>query len=323
MRRTVCLMASEISALAGRHSYRGRDEAVVDHMIRYEKDFCEKARRAAVKEETVDEPNYLLLAELYTSKHNVPPPQRSRPFKEEVEALRLAHPELEAPMEEVKLRSGKSVEEVAASVKIPFEFADVPTANETVTYKKEVNALPVSEAVKEYLQRDMAAQRGVQKENNTIERLQGMGYDVRASQQSYKRTVNIGGEDIMIYGKVDGLLYEREAPKAVVEVKNRMNKFWVPSYDRDQLAIYAMISGLDVLLVQQLGGELKCEEFKDLESDWERLRTSALLAESIKDIQRLRKDAESEETIRFAKDHLLQEGYTRPERSNTFKVAAH
>jgi hypothetical protein len=58
------LMISELAALAGRHRFQPREEAVANHMLRYEKEWCQQVRKDYLAERELHQPNCTQLLEL-------------------------------------------------------------------------------------------------------------------------------------------------------------------------------------------------------------------------------------------------------------------
>jgi hypothetical protein len=78
-------------------------------------------------------------------------------------------------------------------------------------------------------------------------------------------TLQINELKVKISGKVDGILYENDAP--VIEIKNCKRKYaQIPDADLDQLAFYIELTGYHrVILVECVDGELFINEFSRIE----------------------------------------------------------
>jgi len=100
---------------------------------------------------------------------------------------------------------------------------------------------------------------GKKRENGTVKKLLEIKKDIRSEQRIFKLdTTSPDGIEYRLYGKIDGIEYIENKEYAIVEIKNRMLRFQVPSYDLDQLAMYIYISNYPRgYLVQQLHDEIK------------------------------------------------------------------
>lgn len=105
--------------------------------------------------------------------------------------------------------------------------------------------------------------RGCILEDVTIKNLCEAGYDIRVDQKKcFCKTFS----KFKLFGRVDGLIYGSDGEiETIVEVKNRMNKFFTPGYDLDQLAAYIAITGAkNGLLVQMCKGTIEVSEYDSL-----------------------------------------------------------
>ena len=112
--------------------------------------------------------------------------------------------------------------------------------------------------------------RGTVLESITLKKLQKEGYNVfKPVNISFTKACH---DNIIVFGKVDGLIYEDGKIHSVVEIKNRKTNFFLHEYDLDQLAAYVFITGAEQgILVQQQNGVLKKNFFtkEELMSRWE------------------------------------------------------
>lgn len=100
--------------------------------------------------------------------------------------------------------------------------------------------------------------RGTVLESSTLKKLQDEGYEVFKPEASFTKAF----DNLVIFGKVDGLIYEDGKIHSVVEIKNRKANFFLPEYDLDQLAAYVFITGAEQgILVQQQNGVLQKNSF--------------------------------------------------------------
>ncbi len=112
--------------------------------------------------------------------------------------------------------------------------------------------------------------RGTVLEGITLKKLQKEGYKVfKPVNVSFTKSFD---DNLVVFGKVDGLIYKDDKIHSVVEIKNRKTNFFLPEYDLDQLAAYVFITGAEQgILVQQQNGVLKKNFFtkEELMSRWE------------------------------------------------------
>lgn len=112
--------------------------------------------------------------------------------------------------------------------------------------------------------------RGTVLESITLKKLQKEGYKVfKPVNISFTKAFD---DNLVVFGKVDGLIYKDDKIHSVVEIKNRKTNFFLPEYDLDQLAAYVFITGAEQgILVQQQNGVLKKNFFsrEELMSRWE------------------------------------------------------
>ena len=112
--------------------------------------------------------------------------------------------------------------------------------------------------------------RGTVLERITLKKLQEEGYEVfKPDNKSFTKAYN---DNLVIFGKVDGLIYKDGKIHSVVEIKNRKTNFFLPEYDLDQLAAYVFITEAEQgILVQQQNGVLRKNTFSrgELMSRWE------------------------------------------------------
>lgn len=62
--RVVCLMCSEVSALAGRNNYKTQEEAIMEHMQKYEGVFVYRVKEFLAAEKSIHKHNYEILLRL-------------------------------------------------------------------------------------------------------------------------------------------------------------------------------------------------------------------------------------------------------------------
>lgn len=308
--RTVCLMCSELSALAGRHSYKTPEEAVVEHMLTYERTFVEEVKFFVAMEKDIHKHNYEVLLELVQQTYNL----NSLPsglddlklYGAKIQLLRERYPSaskkfdvLEAKEQEITTEDLPF--EVAQQVVQQAGFSNIDSNVDQSQYKptqqlsdeiaekiKEAT-IPIlsnanSEEIKTAILAKSTALAGTLNEVSIYGRLKSMSYDVRQLQKSFCKKFDISGHLVSVFGKVDGLLYTNDKPSRVIEIKNRKNRFWLPDYDKDQIALYEKLTDLPSTLVQCFNGELNIRDLK-LRPRVKEILHSKHLVESLKQIK--------------------------------------
>lgn len=130
--------------------------------------------------------------------------------------------------------------------------------------------------------------RGVRTEPAVLEEYERLTGHVLASHDSEFRLSSLyttpGGVTYRIGGRLDGVC---DSLGRVVEVKSRMNKFFLPEYDIIQVYGYFAITGLtECDLIQTLCGELRTDSieyedayWKDIKQSLERVLDSTMMEE--------------------------------------------
>lgn len=114
-------------------------------------------------------------------------------------------------------------------------------------------------------------EKGKQAEKSIIEdlRTSDLG-DIDTTDVLIKKTIVIEDWPVLVMGRTDG----RTRSGAVVEIKNRKNRFFEPDYDLDQLATYVVLTNANEgILVQNHEDALKINRYtqKEMIARWERL----------------------------------------------------
>lgn len=321
----ICIFGSEISALADRHKYKDHQESIIEHMKRENK-FCSIAKRKAVKEKEIDEHNYNIWKEQIECQYPDIEIEKSLPtYEEEVRYLESKYPEIKIHIDKIepvqidvdsiaksKISKNEYVNIKKEEVITDLEFDNVITPEET---SKNINIIDnktinCPQEIKLSIVEELPMLRGIKKENEIYQKLKDKGYDIREPQNAISTKFKIGDFIIKIYGKVDGIEYVNDAPAGIIEIKNRMNKFFDinPEYDLDQLAAYIICSNLEYgYIVQVYNGELKIDAYTkdELILRWINLLYSNKLYASLTHIYKLTSNPESPEAIKFAHDHLM------------------
>lgn len=122
-----------------------------------------------------------------------------------------------------------------------------------------------------YSERILDMNRGTYLEDETIEKINKIGhYKVEKVNTCFRKKFGYKNRHT-VFGRVDGVILDGKTIKAVVEIKNRKDRFFMPVYDLDQLASYVFMTGAqEGVFVQQLEGELNITVYdrEDLMERW-------------------------------------------------------
>ena len=122
---------------------------------------------------------------------------------------------------------------------------------------------------------DESMKRGIELEPVVFSKLLAMGYDVEMCNDRHSMEFECAGGTHVVVGQVDGIIRNAEGGvDTVVEIKNRVHKFFLPTYDVDQLAAYVMMTNARAgLLVQMYNGELRFNRFSrdTLKTRWDKI----------------------------------------------------
>jgi hypothetical protein len=182
-------------------------------------------------------------------------------------------------------------------------------ANQALIESEKNNSLENLSLIMAEIYNNVPKINGIVNEDTVYNKLRKIGYDVRDSQQAFTGKFYIQNISVVIYGKVDGILYEHGNPVGIVEIKTRQNRFVVHSHDIDQVATYTILSNLSKgMLVQSFDGELKIKIWnkEELLPYWTNLLTSQTLYHSLKSILKLKNNPNSNEAVAFAVNNLLE-----------------
>lgn len=240
------LAASSISAVAGRHRYTDKAEALVDALLRYNTEHMYKLIMAyAPKRQEMDTVKRVAIK------------AAERGLTEAVatigadESILMDTRDVET---ETKLkREVKVVARDAVEAKVAETVKAAAAVGERVS-------VPTEAAVKRAV--DNAARivemtRGINNEDSIrVSLREALGADVVKDNRLLKKKFGYSDRHTVL-GRVDGFVMV-DGKKSVVEIKNRASRFFIPDYDLDQLAAYVYMSGADQgVLVQRLGNKVE------------------------------------------------------------------
>jgi hypothetical protein len=327
----LCIMVSSISCLSGRNKYCPPHEAVIKHIVNYEKVFLWKMRNIVAEEQEIYKPLYDLWDNLYQEFY---PGESlgdmiSFTYKQEVDRLSKLYPEIKDYIDNLSEEEEIDIEEVSKTLILPTEiaraiteeiidelkFEDIATPKETknnINIIKELTNESSKEVTTEVI-KNYDCMRGIVKELTVYDKLNNKGYDVRDKQKAASIIIKIDELRVKIFGKLDGILYENNKPVAVVEIKNRKRRYAkIPDADLDQLAFYIELTGYHrAILVECIDGELFIHEFtrNDLLLRYVNIIRTEDFVGSLSKINFLVKNSHSEYAIKFAREYLCNTIY--------------
>lgn len=136
--------------------------------------------------------------------------------------------------------------------------------------------------IKDTVVKELYCERGSYLEKSTLDRLYDLLPQISnciycKEQQSTELNINVDNVTVKIPGMVDLAIQSENNELYVVEVKNRVNRFFVPGYDLDQLALYiTALQAKSGYLVQQCNGNINISPEMTLTEAEERYNTSIL-----------------------------------------------
>jgi hypothetical protein len=311
-------MASEIAALAGRHKYKSSYQAIINHMIYYEKSFIQLVKEKLVTE-SFEKQHYKQFCDevnnLYSDSGVDYIEDDNFDYTNELKKLENKYPNIIIRKEVTDVTEAakhiKSISEVVNDLK--EEISDIAKASnidDIFSIEDIVKEITENqdEDIAEKVYKLIPAITGIVKEDSIMDSIINLGYDVRDYQYSYKYDTTINDINIRLYCKVDGVLYENNEPTGIVEIKNRQNAFFEPGYDLDQLACYIVASDLPIgILVQCLNDTIKIDECntESLLNRWLDIINSHELYQSLQTIKNFRDNPYSTESLIFAKTYIV------------------
>ena len=235
-KKHLTVYCTELAALAGRHQYRSKDDALEQFLFHNEsvifsdyEHLRDNVREARIRETT------------------------SR--REEYQCRKRHAPMLENTL--IKLAKADSPEEARLLLDEQLATVNDPTERET-------------------LKSVVFKTRGVQTETSTLDEYERVtGRSLKQRNTAFRTSelfTTPGGVEYRIGGRLDAVCDELGR---VVEVKTRMNKFFLPDYDIVQVYGYFAITGLKTCdFIQTLCGELKTEIVEYEESTWNAIKSA-------------------------------------------------
>ncbi len=323
----LCLMVSEIAALAGYNYFVNESEAIKNHITQYEVNFCRIAKDEAVKDSEIHKPNCKLFYKFITNEE-----KKEYTYRDEYNRLCKTYPEI---YEKIKQLPSKIVDtvKIAASTKSITEYREIVESaivqeiNENPELNpEEIVNFTIPENDRTHI--SIPAITGRVREIGTIELLRKEGYIIDDLQHSVSGIVNIKNHQIKIFGRVDGILYDHitNLPVAVVDVKNRMKWKSIEEYDHIQLCCYAVLKGLKAILIEDYRERIELKRIQsrnilyqdenrtllirvysveECKHYWNKVLSSYKLAINIDKINSLISDPYSVEAMIFARKSLM------------------
>ena len=293
----ICIMVSEISALAGRNKYYTCEKAIDEHMVKYEKKYIDNIKKKYV-EENINKENYQIIKKI---KPDLPEKNDNISYKEYMHELQENKPEIFEKIEYQEINIEKEVDKtktikeksdiIINEMIDKFEFQEKISNEEIISFNKKVNEATEDTNITNIVKNMYPMIRGIKKEINVYDFLRENGYEVLDLQKAFYKNFKIKDINVTIYGKVDGIYYLNDKPSGIIEIKNRINNFFIPSYDLDQLATYLMISGHNnIVLVQSLNKQYNITTYNiaELQKRWLDIINSDTLYKNLKEIINLK-----------------------------------
>ena len=324
--RPLLLLVSELAALAGRHRYKPRAEAVINHLL-HDKVWVKRVREQYLEEQVITQPNCQLLAAMVAERHaDKVVLQDDISFLDQFAALAIKYPDvkqefdaLARPEVDVQALAQQKTSCVESSALVAQEIVACVTAQVRVTgndeeVQRSIQAAMVQHGVENapaacVLYGTIAESKGLQFADEFL-RPQGWVEAVDRRQECACLTTEVEGVAVKICGRIDAI-YNRGDELLVVENKNRQKKFFAPnpSYDIDQLSLYILLWDNSYGLLHQYWNERGNSTFYSRTELLERARAvlaAADLAVSVREIAAYQKMTVGDPQLRsFVKEHLL------------------
>jgi hypothetical protein len=322
-------MVSEISALAGRHKYIPRDKAVINHLLKYEKKWCQRVRTRYLEEEEITKPNCNILTSLIHDTSNVEVVIHDDiSYTEQLASLSIQYPQARKLLDQMP----STTVDISSLVQQKTSLVEIETRHSDKIVKlaeRYVDKSAPDSIVKEQLQ-NLITSEGVDKlvlphvvygsvaESTGLKVLDiflqesGWIVDRSLSQKGKCRDAMVGDININVYGKVDGV-YRKDGEIMIAENKNRKNHLMSPppAYDVDQLALYLFIWNADRgILHQYYEGEGDSKQYtkKQMLTRVREIYTSDGLRASVKEISGyMSEDCDHQKLMAFVREHLMEE----------------
>lgn len=272
------IYASNVSAFAGRHKYKKQAEAFVDtlHCNHHLKSVIESAldneelfykpvadkleivvasgetATAAVQrlcshhEQTKEEVDTLLVNARTASGDDIAKLRLKRPRTEDIERKAIS-----------SLRETTVFNQVGQSTSVTSDMKK--TISDTV---QNIAGQLGTPSVERVLTKTLYCERGNCLESDTLGRLSELVPEIteastRKEQYFVELNLTIDHTNVLVAGVVDLAVKNEHGEWCVVEVKNRVNRFFTPNYDLDQLALYVVaLQAKSGYLAQQCNGKI-------------------------------------------------------------------
>jgi hypothetical protein len=298
------LPASSVSALAGRHQYTNRLDEVAHIIARYNPVLRKKLETARATEEQIYTPQLNTMRAL-VAQSSCQPIDNSAVVpgttEQALATLQLKYPNVIVPPTDpstlvviTPLVSVKDAVTKAISATPHLHVPSILLADTVTTPEALTSAVSYNAAVTEvihaslgtnappeavaYAQSAWARTRGIALEGNTLRFVSESGFPRAVKDNNlWQNTFGVGDYTFKMIGRVDGIVFPADnqgLPEAVIEIKNRTNRFFVPNYDVDQLAAYCVLTNAATgILVQQLDGAHRSNTFtaQQMATRWDQI----------------------------------------------------
>lgn len=327
------IVVSEISALAGRHKYNNVHDAIINHIIRYNPNFCRIAKQKYVLDVEVYKHNVEIMENLI--KTTLDPQTISQNFDhtkyttkptyvEQFTELLTRFPEIVAKLEYVEtdqtvieekvdsktstIETNELIEKnILSSINVEDSEENIKTtlSNLCENYNCEIKAEKLFGIIGESRALDCESLKNYYELNGYVE-------DKKSRQTLKRKTVTIKGVQLTIIGRPDAICTNKDSEIIIIENKNRKNKLWTqnPSYDVDQLALYMFLFDAKIGVIHQYyNGQSKITQYSSdlMINRVETILNSDELLESVTKILEYVNSTDDSMMIEFAKLYLCNE----------------
>lgn len=307
--RSLYLDASAVSAFSGRHRYKSQSET-----------FCDVLRRnpslLAHVEETLDTEDLSYRPLLDHLGITVPPDttpttlaldilaeeslrgkaardkmkEATTPTRDDIANLRLKRPRTEDVVRQVTSTLCGLAEHKAVVGSMTLSEDVVRKCEDAVRHvvcSPTSSGAPLSPDSQQRLhglvQGTSIKHRGNELERDALQRLiKQENLLLIREQEPVRVSMEVDGVNVLVCGRIDAICRDIQDRVLVVEMKNRKNRFFVPSYDLDQLSIYVMASQHPRgVLVEQCQGSLRVSHTMTLDE-----ATSRWASDIVPDLKR-------------------------------------
>lgn len=331
--------ASSIAAIAGRHKYTDQNEAIAKNLETYNKPVWKELMTVA-SEDRVSE----MLVECVLASYPETVYNETMSATENVSQMALDPTLLtliaETPIESLPELNTSSVyiESARKAIRETPLLQDLHAAaihDPCVSAKDLAECVPVTTdpRVKDAIIAEISKNRGTRMESSTVssDLLQDMikkmypetdivitkpstvyrryfSTDPLSNKTGYPspKDVPVGtGLRYVISGCIDSLVCNSQGvPLCILEIKNRMRRFFTPEYDMIQLYVYLVLCGIETgYLVQQYSGDIrvsKAVNMADISSEWADIKSE--LDDAVVKSHTIANNKTSTDTINFMKE---------------------